>query len=74
MLLKHFKFQDHLGELLIALEEKSMKTEEFVSDIELLFNSVEVSPEFYHSSFLSFYKITPKLCLPCFVVSLLPLK
>ncbi|KAF1449937.1 Cardiomyopathy-associated protein 5, partial [Spheniscus mendiculus] len=35
------KMKDHLGELLIALEEKSMKTEEFVSDIELLFNSVE---------------------------------
>jgi len=44
MLLKHFKFQDQLSELLIALEEKSMKIEEFVSDIELLFNTVEVSP------------------------------
>ncbi|KFQ49114.1 Cardiomyopathy-associated protein 5, partial [Pelecanus crispus] len=33
--------KDHLGELLIALEEKSMKIEEFVSDIESLFNSVE---------------------------------
>ncbi|NXF41098.1 CMYA5 protein, partial [Nyctibius bracteatus] len=35
------KMKDHLGELLIALEEKSIKIEEFVSDIELLFNSVE---------------------------------
>ncbi|KFW02217.1 Cardiomyopathy-associated protein 5, partial [Fulmarus glacialis] len=35
------KMKDHLGELLIALEEKSMKIEEFVSDIESLFNSVE---------------------------------
>ncbi|KAM6111520.1 LOW QUALITY PROTEIN: uncharacterized protein FYN12_013542 [Phoenicopterus ruber ruber] len=35
------KMKDQLGELLIALEEKSMKIEEFVSDIELLFNSVE---------------------------------
>ncbi|NWH44082.1 CMYA5 protein, partial [Fregata magnificens] len=35
------KMRDQLGELLIALEEKSMKIEEFVSDIELLFNSVE---------------------------------
>lgn len=30
-----------------------MKIEEFVSDIELRFNSVEVSPVFYHTSFLS---------------------
>uniref|UniRef100_A0A8V0YFK9 Cardiomyopathy associated 5 n=1 Tax=Gallus gallus TaxID=9031 RepID=A0A8V0YFK9_CHICK len=35
------KMKDHLGELLIALEKKSMKIEEFVSDIESLFNSVE---------------------------------
>ncbi|NXC16340.1 CMYA5 protein, partial [Corythaeola cristata] len=35
------KMKDHLGELLIALEEKSMKIEAFVSDIESLFNSVE---------------------------------
>ncbi|NXG63233.1 CMYA5 protein, partial [Hemiprocne comata] len=35
------KMKDHLGELLIALEEKSMKIEGFVSDIESLFNSVE---------------------------------
>ncbi|NXL63149.1 CMYA5 protein, partial [Chordeiles acutipennis] len=35
------KMKDHLSELLNALEEKSMKIEEFVSDIELLFNSVE---------------------------------
>ncbi|NXI73333.1 CMYA5 protein, partial [Anseranas semipalmata] len=35
------KMKDQLGELLIALEEKSMKIEEFVSDIESLFNSVE---------------------------------
>ncbi|KAM9590499.1 LOW QUALITY PROTEIN: uncharacterized protein ACIBXB_005759 [Morphnus guianensis] len=35
------KMKDKLGELLIALEEKSMKIEEFVSDIESLFNSVE---------------------------------
>ncbi|NXX21889.1 CMYA5 protein, partial [Podargus strigoides] len=35
------KMKDHLDELLIALEEKSMKIEEFVSDIESLFNSVE---------------------------------
>ncbi|NXQ80455.1 CMYA5 protein, partial [Nyctibius grandis] len=35
------KMKDHLGELLIALEEKSIKIEEFVSDIESLFNSVE---------------------------------
>ncbi|NXC73056.1 CMYA5 protein, partial [Anhinga anhinga] len=35
------KMKDHLGELLIVLEEKSMKIEQFVSDIELLFNSVE---------------------------------
>ncbi|KFO06120.1 Cardiomyopathy-associated protein 5, partial [Balearica regulorum gibbericeps] len=35
------KMKDHLGELLIAVEEKSMKIEEFVSDIESLFNSVE---------------------------------
>ncbi|NWS70684.1 CMYA5 protein, partial [Crotophaga sulcirostris] len=35
------KMKDHLSELLIALEEKSMKIEQFVSDIELLFNSVE---------------------------------
>ncbi|NXG74915.1 CMYA5 protein, partial [Baryphthengus martii] len=33
--------KDQLSELLIALEEKSMKIEEFVSDIESLFNSVE---------------------------------
>lgn len=43
-LLKYFKFQDQLSELLIALEEKSMKIEDFVGDIESLFNSVEVSP------------------------------
>ncbi|NXK52655.1 CMYA5 protein, partial [Chauna torquata] len=35
------KMKDQLGELLIALEEKSMKIEKFVSDIESLFNSVE---------------------------------
>ncbi|NWW88601.1 CMYA5 protein, partial [Rhynochetos jubatus] len=35
------KMKDQLSELLIALEEKSMKIEEFVSDIEMLFNSVE---------------------------------
>ncbi|NXY14740.1 CMYA5 protein, partial [Atrichornis clamosus] len=35
------KMKDQLSELLIALEEKSMKIEEFVSDIELRFNSVE---------------------------------
>ncbi|NXH09765.1 CMYA5 protein, partial [Bucco capensis] len=35
------KMKDQLRELLIALEEKSMKIEEFVSDIESLFNSVE---------------------------------
>ncbi|KAF1438260.1 Cardiomyopathy-associated protein 5, partial [Pygoscelis papua] len=35
------KMKDQLGELLIALEEKSMKIEEFVSEIESLFNSVE---------------------------------
>ncbi|NXV23086.1 CMYA5 protein, partial [Cepphus grylle] len=35
------KMKDQLGELLVALEEKSMKIEEFVSDIESLFNSVE---------------------------------
>ncbi|NXI99961.1 CMYA5 protein, partial [Psophia crepitans] len=35
------KMKDRLGELLIAVEEKSMKIEEFVSDIESLFNSVE---------------------------------
>ncbi|KFV02965.1 Cardiomyopathy-associated protein 5, partial [Tauraco erythrolophus] len=35
------KMKDRLGELLIALEEKSMKIEAFVSDIESLFNSVE---------------------------------
>ncbi|NXP47552.1 CMYA5 protein, partial [Heliornis fulica] len=35
------KMKDHLGELLIALEEKSMKIEAFVGDIESLFNSVE---------------------------------
>uniref|UniRef100_A0A8B9ZSE1 Cardiomyopathy-associated protein 5 n=1 Tax=Anas zonorhyncha TaxID=75864 RepID=A0A8B9ZSE1_9AVES len=35
------KMKDQLGELLKALEEKSMKIEEFVSDIESLFNSVE---------------------------------
>lgn len=74
MLLRPFKFQDQLSELLIALEEKSMKIEQFVSDIESLFNSVEVSPVFYHTSFLSHYKITSKRCLPCFVASLLPLK
>uniref|UniRef100_A0A8V5GKA7 Uncharacterized protein n=1 Tax=Melopsittacus undulatus TaxID=13146 RepID=A0A8V5GKA7_MELUD len=38
------KMKDQLSELLIALEEKSMKIEEFVGDIESLFNSVEVSP------------------------------
>lgn len=73
MLLKHFTFQDQLGELLIALEEKSMKIEEFVSDIESLFNSVEVSPVFYRTSSLLLYKIISKICLPCFVGSLLPL-
>lgn len=46
----NFKFQDQLGELLKALEEKSMKIEEFVSDIESLFNSVEVSPVFFLTS------------------------
>ncbi|NXE80146.1 CMYA5 protein, partial [Cochlearius cochlearius] len=35
------KMKEHLDELLIALEEKSMKIEDFVSDIESLFNSVE---------------------------------
>ncbi|NXU86273.1 CMYA5 protein, partial [Xiphorhynchus elegans] len=35
------KMKDRLSELLIALEEKSIKIEEFVSDIELRFNSVE---------------------------------
>ncbi|KFU95523.1 Cardiomyopathy-associated protein 5, partial [Chaetura pelagica] len=35
------KMKDRLGELLIAVEEKSMKIEGFVSDIESLFNSVE---------------------------------
>ncbi|NXU75091.1 CMYA5 protein, partial [Oreotrochilus melanogaster] len=35
------KMKDHLGELLITLEGKSMKIEGFVSDIESLFNSVE---------------------------------
>ncbi|NXP09947.1 CMYA5 protein, partial [Thinocorus orbignyianus] len=35
------KMKEQLSELLIALEEKSMKIEEFVSDIESLFNSVE---------------------------------
>ncbi|XP_051498123.1 cardiomyopathy-associated protein 5 isoform X2 [Apus apus] len=35
------KMKDRLGKLLIALEEKSMKIEGFVSDIESLFNSVE---------------------------------
>ncbi|NXI43908.1 CMYA5 protein, partial [Galbula dea] len=35
------KMKDNLRELLIALEEKSMKIEGFVSDIESLFNSVE---------------------------------
>ncbi|KAM6104733.1 LOW QUALITY PROTEIN: cardiomyopathy-associated protein 5 [Pterocles gutturalis] len=35
------KMKDQLSELLIALEEKSMKIEAFVSDIESLFNSVE---------------------------------
>ncbi|NWQ74253.1 CMYA5 protein, partial [Columbina picui] len=35
------KMKDQLNELLIAVEEKSMKTEEFVSDIESLFKSVE---------------------------------
>ncbi|KFO64626.1 Cardiomyopathy-associated protein 5, partial [Corvus brachyrhynchos] len=33
--------KDQLSKLLTALEEKSMKIEEFVSDIELRFNSVE---------------------------------
>lgn len=58
-----FKFQDHLGELLIALEKKSMKIEEFVSDIESLFNSVEVIPVFFHIDFLSLYNVASKLCL-----------
>uniref|UniRef100_A0A8C2T6X3 Cardiomyopathy associated 5 n=1 Tax=Coturnix japonica TaxID=93934 RepID=A0A8C2T6X3_COTJA len=35
------KMKDQLGELLIALEKKSMKIEGFVGDIESLFNSVE---------------------------------
>ncbi|NXE44591.1 CMYA5 protein, partial [Casuarius casuarius] len=35
------KMKDQLDELLIALEEKSMKIEGFVSEIESLFNSVE---------------------------------
>uniref|UniRef100_A0A8B9LZ32 Fibronectin type-III domain-containing protein n=1 Tax=Accipiter nisus TaxID=211598 RepID=A0A8B9LZ32_9AVES len=35
------KMKDQLSELLMALEEKSMKIEQFVSDIESLFNSVE---------------------------------
>ncbi|XP_041326604.1 cardiomyopathy-associated protein 5 [Pyrgilauda ruficollis] len=35
------KMKDQLSKLLTALEEKSMKIEEFVSDIELRFNSVE---------------------------------
>ncbi|NXF99729.1 CMYA5 protein, partial [Sakesphorus luctuosus] len=35
------KMKDQLSELLRALEEKSIKIEEFVSDIELRFNSVE---------------------------------
>ncbi|KFW81634.1 Cardiomyopathy-associated protein 5, partial [Manacus vitellinus] len=35
------KVKSHLSELLIALEEKSIKIEEFVSDIESRFNSVE---------------------------------
>ncbi|NWR34784.1 CMYA5 protein, partial [Tachuris rubrigastra] len=35
------RMKDQLSELLIALEEKSIKIEEFVSDIELRFNSVE---------------------------------
>ncbi|NXK06475.1 CMYA5 protein, partial [Herpetotheres cachinnans] len=35
------KMKNQLNELLIAVEEKSMKIEEFVSDIESLFNSVE---------------------------------
>ncbi|NXG25581.1 CMYA5 protein, partial [Grallaria varia] len=35
------KMKDQLSELLIALEEKSIKIEEFVSDIESRFNSVE---------------------------------
>ncbi|NXK40196.1 CMYA5 protein, partial [Piprites chloris] len=35
------KMKDQLSELLIALEDKSIKIEEFVSDIELRFNSVE---------------------------------
>ncbi|NXB42244.1 CMYA5 protein, partial [Leucopsar rothschildi] len=35
------KMKDQLSKLLAALEEKSMKIEEFVSDIELRFNSVE---------------------------------
>lgn len=60
--------------MLAALEEKSMKIEAFVSDIELRFNSVEVSTVFYHTSFFSLYKITSKICLPCCAASLLPLK
>lgn len=74
VLLKHFKFQDQLNELLIAVEEKSMKTEEFVSDIESLFKSVEVSPMSYHTSFLSLYKNTSNIYLSSFVASLFPLK
>uniref|UniRef100_A0A8C0V4G9 Cardiomyopathy associated 5 n=1 Tax=Cyanistes caeruleus TaxID=156563 RepID=A0A8C0V4G9_CYACU len=35
------KMKDQLSKLLTAVEEKSMKIEEFVSDIELRFNSVE---------------------------------
>ncbi|NWT06384.1 CMYA5 protein, partial [Mionectes macconnelli] len=35
------KMKDQLSELLVALEEKSIKIEEFVGDIELRFNSVE---------------------------------
>ncbi|NXP82020.1 CMYA5 protein, partial [Ramphastos sulfuratus] len=35
------KMKDQLSEMLKAVEEKSMKIEDFVSDIELLFNSVE---------------------------------
>uniref|UniRef100_A0A8C7A1R9 Cardiomyopathy-associated protein 5 n=1 Tax=Nothoprocta perdicaria TaxID=30464 RepID=A0A8C7A1R9_NOTPE len=35
------KMKDQLDELLMALEEKSMKIEKFVSEIESLFNSVE---------------------------------
>lgn len=51
-----------------------MKIEEFVSDIELRFNSVEVSPVFYHTSFLFLCRITSKICLPICAALLLPLK